>query len=275
MDAGRARGHTWFKTANQARHTKKQLLHASFTLRRVPAMNAPNGAGVFVTTRWSMVLNAAGSQSPDSHAALERLCTAYWYPLYAHARRRGHGAEESRDLIQGFFSSLLSRGSLARVGPEKGRFRTFLLTALDYFLTDSHRHDQALRRGGGQVFVELDALDAEQRYALEPASNETPDKAFDRRWVVLLVDGALKRLGAEQTSSGKGETFERLQEFLAREVEAGEYEAVALELAMPVNTVAVTVRRLRLRLRELVLEEVMQTVTSPHEAEAELRQLLG
>lgn len=238
-------------------------------------MNAPTGAGVFVTTRWSVVLNAGGPDSPESHAALERLCTAYWYPLYAHARRRGHPAEESRDLVQEFFFNLLSRGSLARVGPEKGRFRTFLLTALDYFLTDARRHDEAQRRGGGQLLVELDALDAEQRYALEPVNNETPDKAFDRRWAVLLVDGALKRLREEQFSSGKSETFERLQEFLAREVEAGEYEAVARELAMPVNTVAVTVRRLRLRLRELVLEEVMQTVTSPHDAEAELRQLLG
>lgn len=109
-------------------------------------MNTPNEAGVFVTTRWSMVLGAAGADSPDAHAALERLCTAYWYPLYAHARRRGHGAEDSRDLIQSFFSSLLNRGSLARVGPEKGRFRTFLLAALDYFLTDARRHDEAQRQ---------------------------------------------------------------------------------------------------------------------------------
>jgi RNA polymerase sigma factor (sigma-70 family) len=229
----------------------------------------------FVTTHWSLVLNATAGNSPQARAALERLCSTYWFPLYAHARRRGHNPDDACDLTQGFFLSLLQRGSLARVGPEKGRFRTFLLKSLSYFLADAADHQNTLRRGGGSQLIELDALEAEDRYALEPATEETPDKAFDRRWVAALMARALASLEAEQREAGKAENFARLKPFLGREPEQGEYETVARPLGVTPNAIAAAVRRLRLRLRELALAEVAQTLASPAEAEAELRALLG
>jgi RNA polymerase sigma-70 factor (ECF subfamily) len=220
------------------------------------------------------VLNAGSGDSPQAREALERLCAAYWFPLYAHVRRRGHKPEDACDLTQGFFASLLQRNSLARVGPEKGRFRTFLLTSLGYFLADEADHRHAARRGSGKPLVELDALRAEERYAIEPATHETPDKAFDRRWAAALMERALARLEREQADAGKAESFNRLKPFLSREPDAGEYEALATPLGVTPNAIAAAVRRLRLRLRELALAETAETLGNPADAEAELRALL-
>jgi RNA polymerase sigma-70 factor (ECF subfamily) len=229
----------------------------------------------FSTTHWSAVLHAGDANSPAFPAALEQLCTAYWYPLYAHVRRRGNGPNDAADLTQEFFAGLLRRNSLARVGPDKGRFRTFLLTSLDYFLNDQSDRDRAAKRGGGAALIRLDALDAEQRFTLEPATSETPDKAFDRRWAAALVEQAFARLETEQAQAGKGELFTRLKPFLAREIEPGEYAGLAGEMAMPANTIAKTVQRLRLRARELLIEEAAQTVPAAADAERELRELFG
>lgn len=236
--------------------------------------NAPANVA-FTTTHWSAVLHAGAEDSPGVRVALGHLCSAYWYPLYAHVRRRGHGPEDAADLTQEFFATLLRRHSLARVRPEKGRFRTFLLTALDNFLHDQKAHDRAAKRGGGAILVALDALDAEQRFALEPRTDETPDKSFDRRWAAALMEQAFTRLGAEQARSGKAELFARLKPFLAREIEPGEYDALAGELGMTSNTIAKTVQRLRLRARELLLDEAAQTVAAVADAEQELRALFG
>jgi RNA polymerase sigma-70 factor (ECF subfamily) len=236
---------------------------------------SPEGQAAFAATRWSTVLNAGSGDSPQAREALERLCAAYWFPLYAHIRRRGHKPEDACDLTQEFFASLLRRHSLAHVGPEKGRFRTFLLTSLGYFLADQVDYRRAVRRGGGKPLVELDALRAEERYTVEPATDETPDKAFDRRWLAALMVRALTRLEREQTEAGKGDSFSRLSPFLSREPEAGEYGAVAQPLGVTANAVAAAVRRLRVRLRELALAETAETLGNPAEAEAELRGLLG
>lgn len=142
-------------------------------------VSSPQQSPAFTTTHWSAVLCAGGEDSPAVRAALEQLCFVYWYPLYAHVRRRGYGPEDAADFTQEFFSVLLRRRSLANVGPEKGRFRTFLLTSLDYFLHDQKARQHAVKRGGGATAIALDGLSAEQRFALEPQTNETPDKAFD------------------------------------------------------------------------------------------------
>ena len=220
-------------------------------------------------------MHAGGEDSPTARAALERLCTAYWYPLYAHIRRRGPGPDDAADLTQEFFAVLLRRNSLASVGPEKGRFRTFLLTSLDYFLHDQSARERAAKRGGGAALIQLDALNAEQRFALEPATNETPDKAFDRRWAAALLEQAFARLEVEQAQGGKAEIFARLKPFLAREVEPGEYDALAGELKLAANTIAKNVQRLRRRARELLLEEAAQSLAAPGDAEQELRALFG
>lgn len=231
--------------------------------------------GVFATTHWSVVLAAGDDSSPASTAALERLCRAYWFPLYAHFRRRGRNPDDSAELTQDLFANLLRRDGFRRVGPEKGRFRTFLLTTADNLLLDHHAAEAALKRGGGERPIELDALSAEDRFALEPLTDESPDRAFDQRWALVLLDQALGKLTEEQAARDDAAAFERLKPFLASEAEPGEYGRVAADLGLTSNTVAKRVERLRERYRELVLAEAMQTVGTPAEAEAELRSLFG
>ena len=223
----------------------------------------------FTATEWSVVLEAGLGGA----AALEKLCSHYWYPVYAWIRSRGHGPEEAQDLTQDFFSSLLRRDSLAGLSEEKGRFRTFLIRSIQYFLADYHAWRTAARRGGSKPPISLDGLSAEERYALEPAVNDAPDAAFDRRWTLVLVTRALERLDAEQAAAGRAEMMQALREFIGGAPDAGDYARVGQALGMSQNTIAVTVRRLRLRCRELIMEEIMETVESSEEAEAELRAL--
>ena len=206
---------------------------------------------------------------------METLCQGYWFPIYAHVRRRGHGAEEARDLTQEFFASLLRHESVARVRREQGRFRTFLLASLSYFLADQSDRARAAKRGGGISPIELDALEGEARLALEPATHESPDVVFDRRWIAVLIERSLMALQAEQDVAGRARQFEHLKPFLEHSAERGDYEQVAEALGLSPNAVAAAVRRLRLRLRELLLIEVAHTVGTLGEAEAELRQLLA
>ncbi len=231
--------------------------------------------GVFATTHWSVVLAAGDTHSPASSAALERLCQGYWFPIYAHFRRRGRNPDDAAELTQDLFATLLRRDGLRSVGPERGRFRTYLLTVADRLLCDQHAAETALKRGGGVRPLELDALSAEERYALEPHSDESPDHAFDRQWAMVLLERALGRLAEEQSARDDAAVFERLKTFLASEAEPGEYGRLASELGLTPNTVAKRVERLRERYRELVLAEAMQTVGTPAEATQELKSLFG
>ena len=240
-----------------------------------PPAPGAGGQGIFASTEWTVVLSAGGVDSPAARAALERLCRVYWFPLYAHVRRRGYKPEDAQDLTQEFFAHLFRHESLAGVRREKGRFRVFLLSALNYFLSDQRDRACAAKRGGGRACASLDALQAEERYALEPATSETPDRAFDRRWAAALMEQVFAQLRQEQLLAGKNAQFTLLQPFLAREVEPGEYEALEPRLGLSRNAIAAAVRRLRLRCRELALAEVMRTVALPSEAEAELRQLFS
>lgn len=236
-------------------------------------MNSIPQSPAFTTTHWSVVLCAGGEDSPTVQSAITQLCTVYWYPLYAHVRRRGHGPEDAADLTQEFLCGLLRKRSFSTVAPEKGRFRTFLLTSLDYFLHDQNSRAMAAKRGGGRSAIPLESLSAEERYSLEPATEETPDKAFDRRWAAALVERVFERLAEEQGAAGKAELFNRLRPFLGRDVERGDYESLAIELALPSNTVAKMVQRLRLRARELLREEAAQTVATLSDVDQELRDL--
>ena len=240
------------------------------------ATSAPERAAAsarFADTRWSVVLRAGGGADGDAATALENLCRLYWYPVYAWIRGRGHGPEESQDLTQDFFASLLRRESLAGVSQEKGRFRTFLIRSIQYFLADHLAWKNAARRGGGRPPLELDALEPEKRYTLEPATNDAPDAAFDRRWTQVLVTQALQRLEDEQRAAGRGEMMETLRDFIGGAPDTGEYARAAQALAISQNAVAVTVRRLRMRCRELIMAAIMETVETREEAEAELRAL--
>jgi RNA polymerase sigma factor (sigma-70 family) len=229
--------------------------------------------GVFQTTHWSVILTAGPNNSQAASAAWEELAKVYWYPVYAHVRRRVSCPEQAKDFVQEFFASLIHRESLARVAPEKGRFRTFLLNALKYFLADQHDRNSAAKRGGGQTVVSFDAMEAEERHRLEPLAEDSPDKQFDRRWAAALIEHALARLEREQREAGRTEHFQLVREFLAREVEPGEYDPIAAKLGQTTNAIASSVRRLRLRLHEIALEEAMKTTLNAGEGADELRAL--
>ncbi len=230
---------------------------------------------VFVTTRWSVVLAAGletGSRGAD---ALESLCRAYWFPLYAYIRREGRSPEDAQDLTQEFFSRLLARGDFAVARPEKGRFRSYLLGALKHFLADERDRASAAKRGGGETIFSLDAENPEARYALEISGGEPTEREFDRRWATAILDQALVRLRAEFSDAGKQSMFDVLKPFLSAPPGRGEYDDAAVRLEMSAGAVAVTVHRLRQRYGELVRAEVAETVSDPGEVETELRQLFA
>lgn len=231
--------------------------------------------GKFTETRWSIVLRAGKPDAPGAAEALENLCRSYWYPVYAWIRRSGRDAEESRDLTQEFIATLLRRNSLESVSPDKGRFRTFLIRSIGNFLTDKHRLDTAACRGGGNPVVALDVLSPEALHDLLPASHDTPAAAFDRGWAKVLLANAFERLKAEQSAAGRTAVFDAVRGFVGGPPEAGEYRQVADQFGLTENAITVTVHRLRRRCRELIMEEIMQTVGSRIEAEEELRALFG
>ena len=229
---------------------------------------------VFATTRWTVVLAAGGGGESDAaREALEQLCRCYWYPLYAYVRRRGYDAHSAQDLTQGFFARLLERNDLAGLRREGGRFRSSLLTVLNHYLANEHQRATAQKRGGGRPLISLDDDEAEDRYRREPAHQESPDRLFERRWALALLEEAMARLEAEQGSGPKAATFRVLKGYLSHDPEAGEYPRLAAELGIAPGTLAVAVHRLRARYRELVRAAVVDTVEGPLEAEAELRHL--
>ena len=232
-------------------------------------------AASFRTTHWSIVLAAANQASPNSQEALARLCETYWYPLYAYARRRGHGPPEAEDLTQEFFSRLLEKEYLAGITQEGGKFRSFLLTALKRFLANQWERAQAQKRGGGITIASVNETDAESRYQVEPADEATPEQLFERRWALTLLDQVFHRLQGEYRSSGKTELFDRLQVFLSGDQRLIPYAEVGTSLGMSEGAVKVAVHRLRKRYGELLREEIAQTVSSPQEVDEELRYLVA
>jgi RNA polymerase sigma-70 factor (ECF subfamily) len=214
----------------------------------------------FDTTHWSVVLQAGKTRSLESSAALETLCRAYWSPLFAFVRRKGYSAEDAEDITQQFFTRLLERNDFEAVDPKKGKFRTFLLTALTHFLSNERDRANALKRGGGKIVVSLEGLDTEQFRRMEPANDISPDKLFDLRWATTVLQQALNRLRVEMTNSGKQPIWDGLKRFLTDDPGEGDYAATAAQLGMTGQAVAVAVHRLRLRYRELVRTEVAQTV---------------
>lgn len=225
----------------------------------------------FATTHWSVVLEAGRSESDQRTAALQKLCNAYWYPLYAYVRWRGHSPEDAQDLTQEFFLKLIEKNWLADVAPEGARFRSFLLTILKGFLANAHDYARAAKRGGGRTIVSLDAEQAEDRWAQEPATNETPETAFQRRWALAVLAEALQRLRDAAGAAEKSRHFEALQPFLSREPAEGEYSALARTLNMSGDAVAVAVYRLRQRYREMLRATVADTLADPSQVDDELR----
>ena len=218
---------------------------------------------------------AGQADSQQAASALEKLCQTYWLPLYGYIRRRGHSPHDAQDLTQGFFVRLLRMNSFVGLSREKGKFRTFLLAALNHFLADQRDHDRAEKRGGGQLVISLNEEETEQRYLQVPSADLTPEKAFDRRWALTVLDEALGRLRHEYATSGKAEIFQHLSGFLSDEASAGDYDTLATKLGMSPGAVGVAVHRLRQRYRECVRLQLAQTVASPEDLGEEINYLFA
>ncbi len=241
-------------------------------LHNPPSSGASPGSD-FRTTRWSVVIEAGRSTSPQSRQALESLCACYWPPLYAFIRRRGYRAEQAQDLTQEFFTQILEKNSLQAADRRRGKFRSFLLASLKNFLANQHRAVMAQKRGGGLRSVSLDFQAAETKYSLTPEDKLTPDRIFERQWALLLLERALRQLAEEQSAAGNGAQFEQLQGFLTVQNEGDSYREVADRMAMTAGAVKTAVHRLRRRYRGLLRDEIAQTVASPDEIDEELQDL--
>jgi RNA polymerase sigma-70 factor (ECF subfamily) len=240
-----------------------------------PPESAAHTAAQFATTHWSVVLAAGHESSPSAREALETLCRTYWYPLYAYVRRHEHSPEDAQDLTQGFFAHLLANGFPHGMAPERGRFRSFLLTSLSHFLVDQHRRVDAAKRGGGQRTVSLDESRAEERFRLEPQDELTPEKLYEREWAMTLLDHARSRLREEYVAAGKAELHDHLKGFPLAEASENSFPQAATELGMSESALKSAVHRMRTRYRQLVREEVAHTVSDPAGVNEEARHLIA
>jgi len=232
-------------------------------------MHTLPGRSQFPTTRWTLVVAAGDPHRKEARSALVYLCENYWYPLYAYLRRRGYPDDRAQDLTQEFFMRLLEGRYLDRADPEKGRFRSFILTSLKFFVADQDDRCRAQKRGGGAL-VPLEFSSGEKRYQREPAHDETPERIFERRWALSVLDRVVEMLRNEFVHHGRPEHFERLKVFLLGQSDAP-YAALAREMNTSEGALKVAIHRLRKRYRELFRQEIADTVADPAEVESELR----
>ena len=234
-------------------------------------MHTLPGSPGFPTTRWTLVVAAGDPRRTEARSALVSLCENYWYPLYAYLRRRGYPADQAQDLTQEFFTRVLEGRYLDRADPEKGRFRSFLLTSLKFFVADEEDRQRARKRGGGQL-ASLEFSSGEEYYLREPAHDETPERIFERRWALSMLDRVVQKLQDEFVQHGRPEHFERLKVFLLGQSDAP-YATLAREMNTSEGALKVAIHRLRKRYRELFRQEIADTVADPADVESELRYL--
>jgi RNA polymerase sigma factor (sigma-70 family) len=237
--------------------------------------SGPTEASAFANTRWTMVLEAALPPSARGQQALEKLCRTYWHPLYAFLRRRGYESHDAEDLTQAFFERLLEKRFLNAVDRSKGKFRTFLLAALEHFLANQRRDARAQKRGGNGIFLSLDGDRAGTHSRLEPGDDLTPEKIFDRRCALVLLEQTMARLRDECGRNGKRQLFQHLKGVLSGEKGGLSYTAIAAQLGTTEGAMKVAVHRLRQRYGELLREEIAQTVASPEQIDEEIRSLFA
>ena len=234
-------------------------------------MDTLPGPSQFPATRWSLVVAAGDPHRKEARSALVSLCESYWYPLYAYLRRRGYSSDQAQDLTQEFFVRVIEGRYLDRAEPEKGRFRAFLLTSLKFFVADEEDRRRAHKRGGGMV-VPLEFSSGEERYQREPGHDETPERIYERRWALSVLDRVVEKLRNEFVQHGRPDHFERLKVFLLGQSDAP-YGALAQELNTSEGALKVAIHRLRKRYRELFRQEIADTVADPAAVESELRHL--
>ena len=229
----------------------------------------------FPSTRWSRVIAAGDPNEPDARESLAELCAAYWYPLYAFIRRRGHDPEQARDLTQDFFARLLERGILAQANPARGRFRSFLRTICAHYLANRRDRENARKRGGGRAAVPIDAVEAEGRYARELAEELTPERIFDRAWALALLGRILEQLRREYDEAGKSATFEVLRVGLDHGPGDVPHAEIAARLGTSEGAARVAAHRLRRRYGELLRREIASTLDDQSEVDDEIRDLFA
>jgi RNA polymerase sigma-70 factor (ECF subfamily) len=239
-----------------------------------PAPTGHHGPAAFTTTHWSVVLEAQG-ESPAAQEALEKLCRVYWPPIYSFVRRQGVGPEEAQDLTQGFFALLLERRDLRTVRKEKGRLRSYLLTALKHFLVDEHRRELAIKRGKGERLIPLEELHTEERGDMEPSDPLTAEQIYERRWASTLLDRVLSRLEDTYRTRGNTALFDSFNQLLGDEPGAPSHAQIAAQLGMTENAVSQAFHRFRQSYQSLLREEIAHTVATPGDIENELRYLIA
>lgn len=245
-----------------------QFENTSIPEKSVDAIFTRNGS--FMTTHWSVVVQAGQSGSVEAQNALEKLCCSYWYPLYVHTRRLGWSEQDAKDLIQQFFARLLERNYLQRVDQKRGRFRSFLLTSLKHFLADEWERLHTQKRGGGLQIISWDDFNPEERYVHEPMERMTPDRIYEKRWAGILLERVLDGLKVEYQKAGRSEEYAQLKSFVWGDGNPGTYFEAAAHLGMEENALKVAVHRLRKRFREQLRQEVGRTVSAPEEIDEEL-----
>jgi DNA-directed RNA polymerase specialized sigma24 family protein len=238
------------------------------------AIVGQKGAAPFTSTHWSIVVEAQG-ESPAAQEALEKLCRIYWRPIYSFVLRQGIAPDEAQDITQAFFADLLEHKSLTAVRKEKGRFRSYLLGALKYFLADERRRAMAIKRGKGQRLVPLDELSIDERTQMEPADPVTAEQIYERRWASTLLERVLIRSKDEYCAAGNAALFDSLKQLLPDEPGAPSQAEIAARLGMTENAVRQAFHRFRLRYQSLLREEIAHTVATPGDIEDELRYLIS
>ena len=273
------------RSSDFSRYLSRLFLYISYRVavwaveRRLAGVSSSNQVsagskqGGFAATRWSVVLAAAGPTDSQAQRALAELCQNYWYPLYAFVRRSGYAAEDAQDLTQEFFARLLEKNYLTQADPQRGRFRTFLLTTLKHFLINEWNRTHAQKRGGGRTVVQIEALDAERRYGVVPADEMSPDRLFDRQWAMTVLDQAITTLRREYADVRKAALFEALKDVLTGQAESS-YARLAKELSTSEAAIKMALHRLRRRYRAVLRQQIAQTVASPDQIEEEVNELL-
>ncbi len=247
---------------------------------RIDSPAQPAGPAHFATTRWTLVVAAGAARrdgTPEARKALGELCVLYWYPVYAYVRRRGKDAEDALDLTQGFFTRLIDKNDLAAADPARGRFRAWLLASVKHYLANEWDRATAQKRGGGRTVLSIDGDDAEDRYRREPADPLTPERIFDRRWALTLLEQALHDLQSECEREGKAELFAALKPTLTGDGRdpSNPYRDIAAGLGTTEGALKVAAHRLRRRYRELLRQEIAETVATPQDIDDEIRDLFA
>ncbi len=230
---------------------------------------------IFATTHWTVVLAAGRRFTPQADHALEELCRTYWFPLYAYVRRRGYTKEDAEDLTQAFFARFLEKNYLEGLSAERGRFRAFLLASLKHFLANEWDKSQRQKRGGQAAHLSLDWQTADTRFQIADTAEPSPDKVFDREWAVALLDKVIERLRAECEAESRGKQFAELKVFLTAGKRTVSHAETAKVLSMDERAVRVAVHRLRKRYRQLLRDEIAQTLADPAQVDEEMRALFG